>query len=208
MVPATANTPRFVSAIQPLTAPTFQSIFASNHFRMATIVRGANRDTRGWRLRKHLHTPMGFLYLPKRQALASTSTIITGLPAPIMSPQRSLAVFLRNEPAAHPAVVASPQGPTRLHQETTLQTCPLTLQTCPSSIGVLPGWNCYSARYSCAVLPLSRSVRAGSLRYIAAFGNAVLEIIPLRLCIGPIFAPRWLRRVGLDRQRATLLRKL
>lgn len=36
--------------------------------------------------------------------------------------------------------------------------------------------------------------------------NAVLEIIPLRLCIGS--APRPLRRVGLDRQRATLLGKL
>jgi hypothetical protein len=43
------------------------------------------------------------------------------------------------------------------------------------------------------------------IRHVAAFGNAVLEIIPLRLCIGP---PRWLVRVGLDRQRATLLRKL
>src|SRR5262249_59290132 len=40
----------------------------------------------------------------------------------------------------------------------------------------------------------------------AAFGNAVLEIIPLRLCIGSPSRP--LRRVGLDRQRATLLRKL
>jgi hypothetical protein len=48
----------------------------------------------------------------------------------------------------------------------------------------------------------------GSLRHIAAFGNAVLKIIPLRLCIGPIFAARRLRRVGLDRQRATLLPKL
>src|SRR5262249_59697761 len=44
--------------------------------------------------------------------------------------------------------------------------------------------------------------------YIAAFGNAVLEIIPLRLCIGPSSAARPLRPVGLDRQRATLLRKL
>src|SRR5262245_31426236 len=51
-------------------------------------------------------------------------------------------------------------------------------------------------------------MRAGSVRHIAAFGNAVLEIIPLRLCIGPIFAARRFRRVGLDRQRATLLRKL
>src|SRR5499433_1054733 len=56
--------------------------------------------------------------------------------------------------------------------------------------------------------PLVTSVRVGSVRHIAAFGNAVLEIIPLRLCIGPIFAAHRLRRVGLDRQRATLLRKL
>src|SRR5262249_3022270 len=34
-----------------------------------------------------------------------------------------------------PAVVASPQDSTCLHQEITLQTYPLTLQTCPSSIG-------------------------------------------------------------------------
>src|SRR5215467_12315983 len=123
-----------------------------------------------------------------------------------MSFQRSLAVFLRMSLPAHPAVVASPQGSTCLRQEITLQTCPLTLQTCPSSIGVpSPGCDCYSARYSCASLPLVTAVRAGSLRHIAAFGNAVLEIIPLRLCIGP---PRWLVRVGLDRQRATLLRKL
>jgi hypothetical protein len=44
IVPATANTPRFVSTlyerIQPLTAPAFQSIFASNHFHIiATVVR-------------------------------------------------------------------------------------------------------------------------------------------------------------------------
>src|SRR5262249_22648214 len=44
IVPATANTPRFVSAlyerIQPLTAPAFRSIFASNHFHIiATVVR-------------------------------------------------------------------------------------------------------------------------------------------------------------------------
>jgi hypothetical protein len=51
-------------------------------------------------------------------------------------------------------------------------------------------------------------VRAGSVRHIAAFGNAVLEKISLRLCIGSIFAARGFRRVGLDRQRATLLRKL
>src|SRR5262249_22145633 len=44
------------------------------------------------------------------------------------------------------------------------------------------------------------------IRHIAAFGNAVLEIIPLRLCIG--FPSRPLRRVGLDRQRATRLGKL
>src|SRR5262249_26306562 len=40
----------------------------------------------------------------------------------------------------------------------------------------------------------------------AAFGNAVLEIIPLRLCIG--FPSRPLRRKGLDRQRVTRLGKL
>jgi len=50
--------------------------------------------------------------------------------------------------------------------------------------------------------------RSGSVRHIAAFGNAVLEIIPLRRCIGPNCAARPLSRVGLDRQRATLLRKL
>src|SRR5262245_49890775 len=55
------------------------------------------------------------------------------------------------------------------------------------------------------VLPCHGGV---SVRHIAAFGNAVLEITPLRLCIGSIFTTRWLRRVGLDRQRATLLRKL
>ena len=44
------------------------------------------------------------------------------------------------------------------------------------------------------------------IRHIAAFGNAVLEIIPLRLCIGSPSRP--LRRVGLDRQRATRLGKL
>src|SRR5215469_15475246 len=38
----------------------------------------------------------------------------------------------------------------------------------------------------------------------AAFGKAVLEIIPLRLCIGPSSAARPLSWVGLDRQRATL----
>src|SRR5262249_58839272 len=53
-----------------------------------------------------------------------------------------------------------------------------------------------------------RQIEYGSVRHIAAFGNAVLEIIPLRLCIGPSSAARPLRRVGLDRQRATLLRKL
>ena len=42
-----------------------------------------------------------------------------------------------------------------------------------------------------------------SVRHIAAFGNAVLEIIPLRLCIGS--AARPLRRVGLDRHRRYLL---
>src|SRR5262249_59303180 len=56
--------------------------------------------------------------------------------------------------------------------------------------------------------PLVTSVRAGSVRHIAAFGNAVLEIIPLRLCICPIFASHRLRPVGLDRQRSSLLRKL
>jgi len=34
------------------------------------------------------------------------------------------------------------------------------------------------------------------------------RIIPLRLCVGPSSAARPLSRVGLDRQRATLLRKL
>src|SRR5215813_14860499 len=53
-----------------------------------------------------------------------------------------------------------------------------------------------------------REIECGSVRHIAAFGNAVLEIIPLRLCVGPSSAARPLSRVGLDRQRATLLRKL
>lgn len=44
------------------------------------------------------------------------------------------------------------------------------------------------------------------IRHVAAFGNAVLEIIPLRLRIG--LAARPLCRVGLYRQLATLLRKL
>ena len=53
-----------------------------------------------------------------------------------------------------------------------------------------------------------REIECVSVRHIAAFGNAVLEIIPLRLRIGPSSAARPLIRVGLDRQRATLLRKL
>src|SRR5262249_2924575 len=88
------------------------------------------------------------------QVLASTSTIIRACPHHYVPPT-IIGCFSPNEPA-HPAVVASPRGSTCLHQEITLQTCPLTLQTCSSSIGVLPGWNCYSARYSCALLPLSR----------------------------------------------------
>jgi len=47
-----------------------------------------------------------------------------------------------------------------------------------------------------------REIECVSVRHIAAFGNAVLEMIPLRLCIG--FPSRLLRRKGLDRQRATL----
>src|SRR5262245_35414994 len=90
MVPATANTPRFVSAvyerIQPLTAPAFQSIFASNHFRMATIVRGANRDTPGWRLRKHLHTPMGGSVPAEAAGPSLHLHDNTGLPAPLCLP--------------------------------------------------------------------------------------------------------------------------
>src|SRR5262249_41241728 len=56
----------------------------------------------------------------------------------VTSSEAGSGCFSPNEPA-HPAAVASPQGSTCLHQEITLQTCPLTLQTCPSSIGVLPG---------------------------------------------------------------------
>src|SRR5262245_9270622 len=54
MVPATANTPRFVSAlyerIQPLTPPAFQFIFASNHFHMSDSSPRGEPDTPGWRL--------------------------------------------------------------------------------------------------------------------------------------------------------------
>ena len=45
--------------------------------------------------------------------------------------------------------------------------------------------------------PLS-AVRAGSVRYITAFGNAVLEIIPAALCIGPIFGAQILVNFALS----------
>src|SRR5215831_18880907 len=76
-------------------------------------------------------------------------------------------------PAAHPAVVASPQGSTCPRQEITLQTCPLTLQICPSSTGVLPGQDCHSARYSCAVLPFGVCItRDGPSRRINPGGDS------------------------------------
>src|SRR5262245_7145577 len=43
-------------------------------------------------------------------------------------------------------------------------------------------------------------------RILPPLANAVLEIIPLRLCIGPSSAARRLRRVGLGRQRVPLPR--
>src|SRR5262249_31278056 len=169
----------------------------------------AGRVARGWggRYGRPPTPPWVFCTCRSGQALASTSTMIRACPRHYVPPT-TIGCFSPNEPAAHPAVVAFPQGSTCLRREMTLQTCSLTLQTCPSSIGVLPGWDCYSTRYSCAVLSLITAVRAGSLRHIAALCNAVLEIIPLRWVIGPIFAARRLRRVGLDRERPTLLRKL
>jgi len=143
---------------------------------------------------------MRFCSCRSGQARASTSTIIRACPRHYVPPNDH---WLRACCSSSRRCISSRSNLSA--SGNTLQTCPLTLQTCPSSIGVFPGCDCYSAPYSCAVLPLVTAVRAGSLRHIAAFGNAVLEIIPLRLCIGPA---RWLVRVGLDRQRATLLRKL
>src|SRR5215831_544407 len=81
--------------------------------------------------------PWVFCSCRSGQALASTSTMIRACPRHYVPPT-IIGCFSPNEPAAHPAVVASPQGSTCLRQEITLQTCPLTLQTWPSSIGVTP----------------------------------------------------------------------
>jgi hypothetical protein len=58
-------------------------------------------------------------------------------------------------------------------------------------MGVLPGWNCYSVRYSCAVLPLSRSVRAGLARH--KFAGPLVHRLNILSCRVPPF-PRQLAK--------------